>query len=163
MKVAIISDTHIKKHFTKLEDLVNSRFKNVDLIIHAGDYTNPNTITYLKTVNKFIGVYGNNDNSTIRNDLKLKEIFKLEKYTVGIYHGHGDKGTTLDNVLNEFKNDKVDIIIFGHSHKPTILTKNNILLLNPGSATSKRKERWYSYIILEICENNISATINFYK
>jgi predicted phosphodiesterase len=35
-------------------------------------------------------------------------------------------------------------------------------MLNPGSPTSKRKDRWYSYIILELSKGHINAQINFF-
>jgi putative phosphoesterase len=62
-----------------------------------------------------------------------------------------------------FKEDKVDIIIFGHSHQPIIKTINKTLMLNPGSPTSKGKERWYSVIILELERECINAQIKFFS
>lgn len=163
MKVGIISDTHVRKHSSKFENFINHKLQDVDLIIHAGDYTNESIIKLLKDSTKFIGVYGNNDKTAIRNELKSKEIVKIGKYNLGIYHGHGEKTNTLDNVLNEFKKDRVDIIVFGHSHKPNIFTKDNILMINPGSPTTKRKEPWFSYVILEILDDGISASLHFFK
>jgi putative phosphoesterase len=80
-------------------------------------------------------------------------------YKIGIYHGHGDEKTTIERAYEIFKDENVDIIIFGHSHKPAILTKNKILMLNPGSLTSKRAERWFSYIILNLEKEGIDVQI----
>lgn len=164
MILAIISDTHIRTHTSKFESMLKENFSNVDMIIHAGDYTSNNIIDILKNTSKFLGVYGNNDNSNLRSILSEKEIITLEGFKIGLYHGHGSKKQTLDNVYDVFKNDKLDIIIYGHSHKPTIFTKGKTLFLNPGSCTSKRKEPWYSYIILEIKKGApIIASLHFYK
>lgn len=62
-----------------------------------------------------------------------------------------------------FKDDKIDIIIFGHSHQPVIKTINKTLMLNPGTPTSKRKERWYSVIILELSKGYINAQLKFFS
>lgn len=163
MKIGIISDTHMKKHFTKLEDFINKNLKDMDMIIHAGDYTSPEIISLLSNHCKFIGVYGNNDGPSIKSKVPEKQILCVEGYKIGIYHGHGDKKQTLDNVMNIFKNDKLDIIIFGHSHKPTLFTKGKTLYLNPGSTTYKRKDPWFSYIILELEKDRpIIAKINLF-
>lgn len=163
MKIGIISDTHIKKDFTKLKKLLETNFKKVDLIIHAGDYTTKNVIDILRKYNNFIGVWGNVDDLKVRKILKEREIIELCGYKVGIYHGHGERGKTLDRAYNEFNGDNVDIIIFGHSHQPIVATKNNVLMLNPGSITSKRREKRYSYIILELTEDEINVTLSFFK
>ena len=164
MKIAVISDTHMNKHFSKLKDILDKHFKNVDLIIHAGDYTSTDVISILEEHSKFIGVYGNNDKSKLRGLLTDKKIITLENYKIGICHGDGPKKNTLDNVIDNFKDDKLDIIIYGHSHKPSILTKGKTLYLNPGSCTSKRKEPWFSYIILELKKDSpIEASVKFFK
>lgn len=163
MKIGIISDTHINKHFSKLKDFLLKNLKEVDLIIHAGDYTDLEVISILKEHKDFIGVYGNNDKSKIRNILPNKHIVILEGYKVGICHGDGPKKDTFDNVIDTFSGETLDIIIFGHSHKPCIFTKNKTLYLNPGSCTNKRREPWFSYIVLELNKDApISASLKFF-
>ncbi|WP_291579882.1 metallophosphoesterase family protein [Clostridium sp. UBA6640] len=163
MKIAVISDTHVRKHMDKIEKLITKSLKDVDLVIHAGDYTSNKVIPYIEKYHKFIGVYGNNDKGEIRSKVKEKQIITLDKYKIGVYHGHGSKKSTLDNVYEIFKNDSLDVIIFGHSHKPFVTTKNKTLIINPGSPTSKRKEKYYSYIILELLPDGINANIRFYS
>ena len=147
MKIGIISDTHMSKHFSKLKEFLLKNLKDVDLIIHAGDYTSTEVISLLKEYTDFIGVYGNNDKSKLRSLLTDKHILTLENYRIGICHGDGPKKNTLDNVMDTFKDEKLDIIIFGHSHKACIFTKGKTMYLNPGSCTNKRKEPWFSYIL----------------
>lgn len=159
MRIGIISDTHIHKDPSRVIEFINKYLKGVDLIIHAGDFTCSQVVTMLKQYPGFVGVWGNNDNEKIREVLKEKEILRLLGYKIGIYHGHGEEKTTLDRAYEKFKDDNLDIIIFGHSHQPVILTKNKTLMLNPGSPTYKRKGRWFSYIILELEKNYIHAEI----
>jgi putative phosphoesterase len=159
MKIAIMSDTHIHKHAEKIIEIINKYFSDADLIIHAGDYTDTKVINILKKYKNFVGVWGNVDKESVRELLKEKEIINVMDYKIGIYHGHGDEKTTIDRAYEIFKDENVDIIIFGHSHKPAILTKNKILMLNPGSLTSKRAERWFSYIILNLEKEGIDVQI----
>jgi putative phosphoesterase len=161
MKVGIISDTHISKDYYRARYLLENYFKDVDIIIHAGDYTNEKVIEVIKDYKDFIGVSGNVDNDSVKELLKEKEIITLEGYRIGIYHGHGNGGTTLERAYNTFENDRIDIVIFGHSHQPLVKTKKGILMLNPGSLTSRRQERWFSYIILELQPDGIKVHFEF--
>ena len=69
----------------------------------------------------------------------------------------------LDTAYDKFIDDKVDIIVFGHSHQPLILTKNKVLMINPGSPSYKRREPWYSYVILEIQDKKINVQLKFFN
>jgi uncharacterized protein len=163
IKIGIISDTHLSKDIYKMNVLLKKYLKEVDLVIHAGDFKSSKVIELIKAHKKFAGVWGNNDGTAIKSEVKEKEIIKLGGYKVGIYHGHGEGKSTIDTAYNMFKEDKVDIIIFGHSHQPIIKTIHKTLMLNPGSPTSKRKERWYSLIILELDDDCINAQIKFFS
>lgn len=162
LKVGIISDTHISKDIDELIDKLDTCFKEAELIIHAGDYINVDVIEALKNYNNFIGVWGNVDDSHVRAKLKEKEITEIEGYKIGIFHGHGKDSTTLDRAYNEFIGDKIDIIIFGHSHQPLVKTKNGVLMLNPGSLLNKRRERWFSYIMLDLRPDSIDVQLKFF-
>ncbi|MBL4935189.1 metallophosphoesterase [Clostridium sp. YIM B02515] len=163
IKVGILSDTHISKDNYKIDELLKKYFNEVDIIIHAGDYKSSKVIETIKKYKPFIGVFGNNDGNAVKELVREKEIIKLNGYKIGIYHGHGEGKSTIDKAYEVFKEDKVDIIVFGHSHLPIIKTMNKTLMLNPGSPTSKRKERWYSIIILELDKNFINAQIKFFS
>lgn len=162
MKVGIISDTHINKDISKLSHITRNFPGGADYIIHAGDYTSIQAAEILMEHNHFVGVFGNADEEGVKALLKEKEIIELEGCRIGVFHGHGQGKTTIDRAYEAFQRDHVDIIIFGHSHQPVIVTKNGVLMLNPGSPTSKRKERWFSYILLELEGKLIRATLNFF-
>ena len=157
MQIAIISDTHLKKNLGQLDVLI-TEFQYMDLVVHAGDYGDPWVLTYLQKHFEFIGVWGNTDDTVIKASLPEKLIVQLGTYRVGICHAHGKGKSTTERAYNNFKDEQVDIIIFGHSHQPIISTKNKVLLLNPGSLTNKRKERWFTYIVLSI-DHELHATL----
>jgi putative phosphoesterase len=163
MKIAILSDTHVKKHSDKLFKFIDNLSKEADMIIHAGDYVSSGVVSKLREHKNFIGVWGNNDKGYIRDLLKEKMIIPIEGYKIGLYHGHGSSKSTLDSAYDTFVNDKVDIIIFGHSHQPLIVTKNKILMINPGSPSYKRREPWFSYVILEIQDKQINVQLKFFN
>ncbi|MDU1421569.1 MAG: YfcE family phosphodiesterase [Clostridium botulinum] len=158
-----MSDTHMDKHTSKIDKLIDKCFKDVDLIIHLGDFTSIRVLEKIKKKKKVIGVWGNNDRGRLRQELKEKEIVTLNGYKVGLFHGHGTEKNTLDRVYNIFKDDNVDIILFGHSHQPMIKTKNKTLIINPGSPSKKIRERWFSYVVLSLKKDKIEAKICFYN
>ena len=49
-----------------------------------------------------------------------------------------------------FKNDKVDAIVFGHSHQPLVMRQGGVLFFNPGSPTDDIFAPYKSVGILEI-------------
>lgn len=157
LEIAVISDTHLKN--TQKVDNLFSAFENIDLLIHAGDFNEGLILKYLQSHFKFAGVWGNNDDDEIKSLLQEKLVLQIGTYRIGICHGHGKGETTIERAYHYFQNDKVDIVIFGHSHQPTISTKHKVLMLNPGSFTSKRRERWFSYILLTIKEQGFKASL----
>ena len=163
MKIAILSDTHAKKHSDKLFKFIDNLSNEADMIIHAGDFISSSIVSKLKEHKNFVGVWGNNDKGYIKDLLKEKEIIIVEGYKIGLYHGHGNTKSTIDTAYDKFIDDSVDIIVFGHTHQPLILTKNKILMINPGSPTSKRRELWYSYVILEIRAKKINVQLRFFN
>lgn len=162
MKIAIISDTHIRKNTEKIDSLISIHLKDIDSIIHVGDYVDKKVVDKLKEHKDFIGVYGNVDSKEIKEELNEEELIEVNGYKIGIFHGHGNNRSTIDRVHERFRNQKIDIIVFGHSHKPIIKTENKVLFLNPGSPTDKRREKWFSFIILELKENMINAQLRFF-
>lgn len=163
MKIAVLSDTHIKT--SNISTLQNFLIKlpKVDMILHCGDLISYQCYSLLESYYSTVAVFGNVDDSQCKEKLKEKEILQLEGYNVGLFHGHGIKGDTLKRVKAAFCEESVDIVIFGHSHKPMIFTEKNVIYINPGSPFYKRKEKYYSYTLLDLEPKGISANMNFIK
>ncbi|MNW66269.1 Phosphodiesterase YfcE [compost metagenome] len=110
------------------------------------------------------GIAGNNDGAEIIRRLGERKIVTLEGVRIGMIHGHAPysrKGTD-GNALLAFEGEKVDCILFGHSHQPLLRQEGDILLFNPGSPTDKRREKQYSFGLMDIEEGKISARHIFY-
>ena len=134
-KIVVVGDTHI----SDFKDIANSIIKyceSADWVIHVGDYITKNVLEGFQNLKKvhFKGVYGNADNLAVKNSLKPKEIIEISNIRIGIIHPHfGGSDSYLETrILKSFMYDNVQIIIFGHTHDPTIFIKNGILLINPG-------------------------------
>ena len=149
MKIAVLSDTHSRSLSKKILD----NFKTVDLIIHAGDFCSIEDLNELKKFGKVEAVYGNMDGSSLRNILPKSQIISCESFSIGLFHGEGAPKFLLDRVKKEFKDKKVDAIIFGHSHQPMNEKIGNVLFFNPGSATDTIFAPFCSYGILDITDH----------
>jgi len=159
MKIGVISDTHIPDKAKQIPKAILDAFKNVDMIIHAGDLVDLSVLNELKGVCKdVLAVRGNMDPEEVKNKLKEKEILQIGKHRIGIMHGFGAPNNLPESLIKEFKDDGVDIIIFGHSHNSMNEVKDGILFFNPGSATDKIFADFNSYGIIEV-NDKIEARI----
>ncbi len=75
----------------------------------------------------------------------------LEDLKIGMTHGcHGGGKNTPEKAYNVFREDNVNLIVFGHSHAPYKSFINGVLLFNPGSPTERRGQEHYSLGILTV-------------
>jgi putative phosphoesterase len=157
MKIIVLSDTHVNDIDDLPGDLVNE-INRVDIIVHAGDYTGKILLDKLRRVADFKGVCGNMDPFVIKSELPEVCVFDVEGFNVGITHPiEGGFPFKLENkVRQKFK--KVDVIVFGHSHRSSYKKINDVLYINPGSATGKFPAKYRSYGVLEI-KKKIEARI----
>lgn len=146
MKILIISDSH--KHNENIKKVLD-KVKPIDLMIHCGDAEGSEY--YLEGIAKcpLIIVAGNND---YFSDLEKEKIFNIDKYKVLLTHGHYYYVSMgVEKLVNEAKQKGVDIVMFGHTHRPMLDIRNDIVVLNPGSISYPRQDdRKPTYMIMEI-------------
>jgi hypothetical protein len=133
MRIGILSDTH--DNLPKIEKAV--RFfnrKKVDFVLHAGDFVAPFTINKLEKLScEWQGVFGNNDGE--KKGLLLKSQGKIHAPPLRIRLA-GKKITVVhDRNSLDFKKEKADLIIFGHSHQAEITRIGDKLIVNPGECS----------------------------
>ena len=159
MKIGVISDTHIPIRAKEIPNTVLESLKNMDMIIHAGDLVELSILDSLKSVCKNVkAVWGNMDPKSVKKILPEKQIINVGKYRIGLIHGSGSPLSLIESLTEIFKKDKVDVIIFGHSHSPVNEKREEILYFNPGSLTDTIFSHFNSYGIIEI-NDEIKARI----
>lgn len=145
MKILIVSDTHRKDENLKR---VIEKEKPFDRIIHLGDIEENESVIQQMVKCPMDIVSGNND--FMGNLPKEKEIM-IGDYHVLLTHGHYYY-VSLDTKMlrREARARNFDIAMYGHTHRPRIEEKEDIVLLNPGSLSYPRQEgRKPSYIVME--------------
>ncbi len=158
MKIGVIADTHIPARASELPPRVVEVFKKVGMIIHAGDFTSKAVLNKLKAIAEVKAVHGNMDPFEIVEVLPRKEIIKCGKFIIGVFHGSGHPEGIIEQLKLEFKDDKVDVIIFGHSHTPMNEERGKVLYFNPGSPTDTIFAPYRSFGLIEI-NDKITARI----
>ena len=158
-RIGVIADTHIPDRAEDLPKKVIDDFSRVDMIVHAGDLVDLSVLDKLKSLcGNVIAVWGNMDPEAVRKKLPENEIITVGKYRLGLTHGSGHPSRLLEVVSSKFQDQKVDAVIFGHSHIPLNEEKKGVLYFNPGSATDEIFSPYRSYGILEV-DDKIKAKI----
>ena len=101
----------------KIVSKVFDYFKDCDLIVHAGDILEMSVIEELSAITETKAVCGNMDGYEVKQKLPEKIVFTAEGKKIGVVHGKGSAAKIVDTIKGMFK-QKIDIIIFGHSHIP---------------------------------------------
>jgi len=152
MQIAVLADTHVNRLKCLPKKIVDN-LSTVDLIIHAGDFTDVQLLNELKQWREVKAVQGNMDSSELKTVLPVKEIIEIENKRIGITHGSGAPWGIEERVRKVFESDRIDIIVYGHSHQSQNKVIDDILFFNPGKATD-------SFGILTIDEEAIGEIIS---
>lgn len=125
MLVGLISDTHGLLRPEALAALQGSQ-----LIIHAGDIGKPQVLDRLKEVAPTFAVRGNIDTQAWAAALPTTEVVEADRLLIWVLHDIAQ--LDLDPAVG------FAAVIFGHSHKPSMETRDGVLFINPGSAGPRR-------------------------
>lgn len=145
MKVLIVSDTHRhNENFVKVVE----RTAPIDLVVHCGDIEGSELFISQAAGCPVQMVAGNND---FFSELPGELTFKIRDLQVWVTHGHHyyvSMGTEF--IIEEARARGVDVVMYGHTHRPSIEYSAGIVALNPGSLSYPRQDgRRPSYIVME--------------
>lgn len=184
MKIGIISDTHGNVEIW--ENIKNSIFKDVDIILHSGDILNPgpknpisigyNPSKLAQSLNEskipILIAKGNCDSEVDQSLLNIPIeasyiLYERNNLKIFVTHGHNFDE---EKKLKLAKQYKINVFIYGHTHRNEIFEKEGIVFLNPGSPTIPfdnthsvgiiEENRIY---IVEIIQNKIIKEICLFK
>lgn len=133
MKIGVLSDTHLKEPDSDFKRIIELHFRDVEKIIHLGDFVSRSVAEYLSGLNELVAVCGNMDPVEIQKLYPKKRVITLGKFRLGLIHGWGSPFGIEARVKDEF--DEIDAIIYGHTHTPANHLDKGIYFFNPGSLT----------------------------
>lgn len=149
----MVADTHLPRFGRELPPPLAAGLADADLVLHAGDITEPFVLELLGEFAPVVAVAGNNDGPELQAQLGFRRIVEVGALRIGLTHGHLGQGrTTPERARLAFAREDppVAAVAFGHSHQPMVERVAGQWLLNPGSPTDRRREPAFSYLRLEV-------------
>jgi uncharacterized protein len=147
MLVGVLSDTHGLLRPQVLEALAG-----VEHILHAGDVGDIRILDKLREIAPVTAIRGNVDTVGPCAELPATEAIELGGHFLYMVHSIED----LD--LNP-RAAKIQVVISGHSHKPSITQRDGVLYLNPGSMGPRRFSLPISLALLHLKSESVRAEI----
>jgi len=124
--IGLISDTHGLLRPEAVRALAGVRH-----IIHAGDIGGPEILDELRKIAPVHAVRGNNDKGAWAAGIPLYLALELEGVSIHVLHD-------LKEIDIDPKASGFDVVVAGHSHKPTVSERDGVQFVNPGSAGPRR-------------------------
>lgn len=150
MKILIVSDTHrFHKYYDKMFEIEGK----ADLLVHLGDLEGGEYYIEQTAGCPVHMVAGNNDWFT---QLPREKEIRIGNKKALITHGHTYRVSSgYEHIIQEGLRRKVDIVMFGHLHRPVQEERHGLTLLNPGSISFPRQPgRQGTYMVMEVNEKN---------
>ena len=126
MRIGLISDTHGLLRPEALEALRGSQ-----LILHAGDIGSHDVLDGLTEIAPTLAVRGNNDTQPWAHRVPERRVVDAGGMTLYLLHQLADLDIDVSAAGHR-------AVIFGHSHKPLVEKRGDVVYVNPGSAGPRR-------------------------
>jgi putative phosphoesterase len=109
-------------------------FRDVAMILHAGDVGGPAILAALNAIAPTQAVYGNVDDP---HDpaLARERVVTIGRVTIHVSHGHELGQPTPELVAARYTGD---VLVFGHTHKAITRRVANRMVIKPGAAGPRR-------------------------
>ncbi|MGD9902521.1 MAG: metallophosphoesterase family protein [Vicinamibacterales bacterium] len=147
MTIGVISDTHGLLRPQALEALQGS-----DLILHAGDVGPLAILDALGAIAPTIAVRGNVDTAVWATTLRETEVIAAERCSIVMVHDRA-------RLAVDPRAAGHAAVVFGHSHRPLVETRQGVLFVNPGSAGPRRFDLPVTVAQLTVSGDRLEAAI----
>ena len=148
LRVGLISDTH-----GLLRPEATAFLAGSDHMVHAGDVGNPAILAALASIAPVTAIRGNVDTDAWAARLPERARVTVGGVTIYVLHDLAalDLTTTADGI---------HVVVYGHSHKPSVTERAGVLYVNPGSAGPRRFRLPITAAELFVDEGAASASIH---
>lgn len=147
IKIVLASDNHEDLRSIKK---ILSLEPDADYYLHCGD-----SCLSKQDIKPFVSVRGNNDYT---NDFDAQKVIKIGGHNILLIHGHHEiYFESFDTLANIARNNKCDIVFFGHTHRFADITYDGIRMINPGSTYYNRDFTKPCYAVVTIDKDKITA------
>jgi len=149
-RIGLIADTH-----GSLDPDVVKLFAGVDHIVHAGDVGKRGVLRRLEKIAPVTAVAGNTDSGKLAKELPQQALGECGGVRFLVAH----KPKHLKHLLRKGIPDGIDLIVTGHLHEPTVHWEDDVLRVNPGTASSPEEgDPGPTVAVVSVSEGRLSAT-----
>ena len=136
--LTVVSDTHSTDTHRRSGRTLEA-VREAELVVHAGDFMRESVLdAFQREATRLLGVAGNNDDAAIRDRLPDARTFTFGGVTFAMTHTRRG-GLTAVSLFGQERD--ADVVVFGHSHRPTYDPGEDVVLVNPGSHAQPRGNR----------------------
>ena len=146
-RIGLISDTH-----GLLRPEAVAFLRGSDFIVHGGDIGREDILDELATLAPVTAVRGNNDTGPWAGAMPETEVLQVGE--VFIYVVHDLAELAVDPVTAGFQ-----VVVSGHSHRPSVTERDGVLYVNPGSSGPRRFKLPITVGELMVAEKSVRARV----
>lgn len=145
--VGLISDTH-----GLLRPEALAALRGANHLVHAGDIGAPGILASLSALAPLTAVRGNSDTAAWAADVPPANTLAVGNVGIHVVHEVAHlEGKALPHGTR--------VVVFGHSHRPSVERRDGVLYVNPGSAGPRRFKLPVTVALLHIGEEAVDAVI----
>lgn len=161
MRIGVVADTHVAELLPSLPDSVGRALEGVDLILHAGDLTDPSVLDDLRRIAPVVAVRGNHDEEARIEGLPRDVLVRAGGLRIGLTHGHRWGPAELAAGLVSLivgrpviagfdraarrRFGPVDIVVVGHLHLPMRRRVGGVLVFSPGAVYTAESDPHFDW------------------
>jgi putative phosphoesterase len=155
-RLLLLADTHLPRRARDLPGEVWSQVDAADVVVHAGDWVDSDTLDRLEErAQRLLACWGNNDGPELRARLPEVAAATIGGLRFEVVHETGARQGR--EARCEAAHPDADVLVFGHSHIPwDTTTPRGLRLLNPGSPTDRRRQPTCTYLTLTAADGALS-------
>ncbi|MEM4780203.1 MAG: metallophosphoesterase [Halalkalicoccus sp.] len=136
--LVVVSDTHSHAGHA-LSGRTLEAVREAERVIHAGDFTTVSALdAFHEEAARLEAVHGNADEMAVRDRLPAARTLEWADRRIAVTHRRNGGPTGLAMFGRE---RGADLVISGHTHRPSVTRTDDLLLLNPGSHAQPRGNR----------------------
>ncbi len=162
MKLVVVSDTHgnLKGLRRVVSEVIGK--EAVDLFIHLGDDYDDASV-FDEFACEYVRVPGVFSDYYLDKSIPNRLIKEFEGWTFLLTHTESSHSNDLpDDIKPEevIAKGEVDVVLYGHTHKPDATVKNQILFVNPGHLKDEDKKGFPpTYAVIDVTPETIDVKI----
>ena len=158
MIVAVLGDTHLPRGSRALPEECLRRLRAADAIVHTGDHASAASLEALRALGPPVyAVHGNADEPALRALLPADLVVDLGGARVGVTHDAGPRPGREARLVARFPG--CDAVVYGHTHQAQTELNGGVWILNPGSATERRRSPTRSMLELRVSRGRIEPRL----